>query len=69
VRGAGGEIVNLMKTSAFYSPATARDPHGRGRICSTSRRSCLRGAARGEYGVDGFYVGVPVQIGGRASRR
>ena len=41
-----------------------RDPHGRG--VSVRRKQVLPCAAllEGEYGVNGFYVGVPVQIGG-----
>ena len=40
VRGAGGEIVNLMKTSAFYSPAHGGDPDGRGLSVRQASRSC-----------------------------
>ncbi|MDQ6951706.1 MAG: malate dehydrogenase [Mariprofundales bacterium] len=62
----GAEIVKLLKTgSAFYAPGAAvvemaeailRDKH-----------SVLPCAAllQGEYGVDGFYMGVPCKLGGR----
>jgi malate dehydrogenase len=64
VRGAGGEIVNLLKTgSAFYSPAAAAIRMAEAYLLD--RKEILPAAAllEGEYGVDGFYVGVPVQIG------
>jgi malate dehydrogenase len=64
VRGAGGEIVNLMKTgSAFYSPAAAAIRMAEAYLFD--KREILPCAAllEGEYGVKGFYVGVPVQIG------
>jgi len=63
VRQAGGEIVNLLKTSAYYSPA-----HAAIRMTEAylyDRKEVLPCAAllEGEYGVKGFYVGVPVVIG------
>ncbi len=64
VRGAGGEIVGLLKTgSAFYSPATAAIRMARAYL--QDKREVLPAAAylEGEYGYSGFYLGVPVQIG------
>jgi len=63
VRNAGGEIVNLLKTSAFYSPAHAAIRMAEAYLFD--RKEILPCAALldGEYGVKGFYVGVPVQIG------
>ena len=63
VRGAGGEIVNLMKTSAYFSPA-----HAAIRMAESylfDKKEVLPAAAflEGEYGVSGFYFGVPAQIG------
>ena len=63
VRGAGGEIVNLMKTSAYFSPA-----HAAIRMAESylfDKKEVLPAAAflEGEYGVSGFYFGVPTQIG------
>jgi malate dehydrogenase len=63
VRQAGGEIVGLLKTSAYYSPA-----HAAIRMLEAyfgDRKEILPCAAllEGEYGVQGFYVGVPVVIG------
>jgi malate dehydrogenase len=64
VRGAGGEIVALLKTgSAYYSPAAAAIRMAEAYLYD--KKEILPAAAllEGEYGVDGFYVGVPVQIG------
>lgn len=63
VRNAGGEIVNLLKTSAFYSPAHAAIRMAEAYLFD--RKEILPCAAllEGEYGVNGFYVGVPAQIG------
>jgi malate dehydrogenase len=64
VRGAGGEIVNLLKTgSAFYSPAHAAIRMAEAYLFD--KKEILPAAAflEGEYGVQGFYVGVPVRIG------
>ncbi len=63
VRQAGGEIVNLLKTSAFYSPAHAAIQMAEAYLFD--RKQVLPCAAMldGEYGVSGFYVGVPVVLG------
>jgi malate dehydrogenase len=65
VRGAGGEIVNLMKTSAFYSPATAAIRMAEAYLYDKQEILPCAALLEGEYGVDGFYVGVPVQIGSK----
>jgi malate dehydrogenase len=64
VRGAGGEIVNLMKTgSAFYSPAAASIRMAEAYLLDKKEILPCAALLEGEYGVNGFYVGVPVQIG------
>jgi malate dehydrogenase len=63
-RQAGGEIVALLKTgSAFYSPAAAAIQLADAYL--NDRKAILPCAAwlEGEYGLEGLYVGVPVQIG------
>jgi malate dehydrogenase len=63
-RGAGGEIVALLKTgSAFYSPAAAAIQMADAYL--NDRKAILPCAAwlEGEYGLRDLYVGVPVQIG------
>jgi malate dehydrogenase len=64
VRGAGGEVVALLKTgSAFYSPAHSAIAMAESYLFD--RKAVLPCAAylEGEYGLRDLYVGVPVQIG------
>lgn len=64
VRGAGGEVVALLKTgSAYYSPATAAIRMAEAYL--SDKKEILPCAAylEGEYGYSGFYLGVPAQIG------
>lgn len=61
---AGGEVVKLLKTgSAFYSPASAAIVMAESIIGDQKRvlPSCVY--LKGEYGVDGYYVGVPAVLG------
>jgi len=64
VRGAGGEVVALLKTgSAFYSPASSAVAMAEAYLLD--KKAVLPAAAylEGEYGLKDLYVGVPVQIG------
>jgi malate dehydrogenase len=64
VRGAGGEVVALLKTgSAFYSPASSALQMAEAYL--HDRKAVLPCAAHleGEYGLRGLYVGVPARIG------
>jgi malate dehydrogenase len=64
VRNAGAEIVSLLKTgSAFYSPASAAIQMAEAILLDKKRILPCAAYLEGEYGVNGFYVGVPVQIG------
>jgi len=63
VRQAGGEIVNLLKTSAYYSPAHAAIDMAEAYLLDRQRILPCAAYLEGEYGVHGFYVGVPVVIG------
>jgi len=61
---AGGEVVKLLKTgSAFYSPASAAIAMVEAIIYDTKRLLPVCAYLQGEYGVDGYYVGVPAVIG------
>jgi malate dehydrogenase len=65
-RGGGGEIVNLMKTgSAFYSPAAAAIRMAEAYLYDKKEILPCAALLEGEYGVNGFFVGVPVQIGAK----
>ena len=63
VRQAGGEIVNLMKTSAYYSTAHAIIRMVEAYLFDKKEILPCAALLEGEYGVKGFYVGVPVCIG------
>ena len=63
-RFAGGEIVELLKTgSAYYSPAAASIAMAESYLKDKKRVLACAAYLEGEYGVNGYYVGVPVVIG------
>lgn len=69
-RSGGGEIVQLLKSgSAYYAPAASTFRmveailHDRKEILPCSA------LLRGEYGITGLFVGVPVQLGRRGVER
>ena len=64
VRGGGGEIVKLLKTSsAFYAPAAAAIQMAESYLRDQKRVLPCAAHLDGAYGVRGYYVGVPVVIG------
>lgn len=66
VRGAGGEIVNLLKTgSAFYSPAASAIQMVESYLFDQRRMVAAAAELNGEYGLSGIYLGVPVIISGK----
>lgn len=63
-RMAGGEVVGLLKTgSAFFSPAVSAIQMVESYLKDQKRVLACAALLEGEYGVDGYYVGVPVVIG------
>ena len=64
-RKGGGEIVNLMGTSAYYAPASSAVAMAEAFLHDQKR--LLAGAAflDGEYGYKDLFMGVPIIIGGR----
>ena len=63
-RGAGGEVVALLKTgSAFYSPASSTIAMVESILKDQKRvlPSCV--FLNGEFGVKGYFVGVPCVLG------
>lgn len=64
VRGAGGEVVALLKTgSAFYSPAASAIQMAEAYLFNQRRVLAAAAYLNGEYGIKGLYLGVPVIIG------
>ncbi len=63
-RKGGGEIVALLKTgSAFYAPAEAAIQMATAILHDQKRLLPCAAYLEGEYGVNGFFIGVPVIIG------
>ena len=63
-KGAGGEVVGLLKTgSAFVSPAVSALQMAEAIIKDQKRVLACACLCEGEYGVDGLYVGVPCVLG------
>jgi malate dehydrogenase len=61
---AGGEVVKLLKTgSAFYSPASAATAMAESILNDEKRLLPTCAYLQGEFGVDGYYVGVPAVLG------
>jgi malate dehydrogenase len=64
-RGGGAEIVNLLKTgSAYYAPSAAVVQMAEAIIRDKKRVLPCAAYCDKEYGVGGYFVGVPVKIGG-----
>jgi malate dehydrogenase len=62
-RTGGGEIVELLGTSAWYAPGAAAAQMVDS-ICLDEKRVLPCTAyLEGEYGIDGLYMGVPVKLG------
>jgi malate dehydrogenase len=63
-RDGGAEIVGLLKTgSAFYAPATSAIEMAEAYIKDQKRLLPCAAYCKGEFGLDGMYVGVPTIIG------
>ncbi|HUJ14175.1 MAG TPA: malate dehydrogenase [Thermoanaerobaculia bacterium] len=62
-RNGGAEIVNLLKTSAWYAPGASAVEMVEAIL--KDKRKILPCAAflNGEYGIKGLFVGVPVKLG------
>src|SRR5438552_1225698 len=62
-RNGGAEIVNLLKTSAWYAPGAATVEMVEAIL--KDKRKILPCAAylQGEYGIRDLYVGIPIKLG------
>ena len=59
----GGELVNLLGTSAWYAPGAAAAQIVDAIMLDEKRVLPCAAYLEGEYGIDGLYVGVPVKLG------
>jgi len=69
-RKAGGEIVALYKTgSAYYAPAASSIAMAESYLRDKKRVLPCAAYLEGEYGIHGYYFGVPVVIGAAGVER
>ena len=59
----GGEIVKLMGTSAYYAPASGTVMMAESIIKDKKRILPCAAFCQNEYGVGGYFVGVPCVLG------
>jgi malate dehydrogenase len=59
----GGEIVELLGTSAWYAPGAAAAQMVDSIVLDEKRVLPCTAYLAGEYGIDGLYMGVPVKLG------
>jgi malate dehydrogenase len=59
----GGEVVNLLGTSAWYAPGAATAQMVHAIMLDEKRVLPCTAYLEGEYGIDGLYMGVPVKLG------
>jgi len=66
----GGEIVGLLGTgSAFYAPASSAISMAESYLLDRKRVLPCAAYVKGQYGLKGLYVGVPVVIGEKGVER
>jgi malate dehydrogenase len=61
----GGEVVQLLGTSAWYAPGAATAQMVNAVMLDEKRVLPCTAYLKGEYGIDGLYMGVPVKLGAR----
>jgi len=59
----GGELVELLGTSAWYAPGAAAAQMVNSIVLDEKRVLPCTAYLEGEYGIDGLYMGVPVKLG------
>lgn len=65
----GGEVVKLMGTSAFFAPAAATIQMAEALIRDKKRILPACAFCKEEYGVGGYFVGVPAVLGSEGVER
>jgi malate dehydrogenase len=64
-RVGGGEITNLMKTSAYYAPSAAAVEMAEAILKDQKKVLPCAAYLEGEYGINDLFVGVPVKLGAK----
>jgi malate dehydrogenase len=67
--GGGGEIVQLMGTSAYYAPASGAIAMAESYLKAQRRVIACAAYLEGEYGYKDLYIGVPIVIGGEGMEK
>src|SRR5699024_2953654 len=62
-KGGGGELVNLMGTSAWYAPGAAAAQMVEAIVLDQNRILPCAAHLNGEYGQEELFLGVPVKLG------
>jgi malate dehydrogenase len=62
-KGGGGEIVDLMGTSAWYAPGAAAAEMTESIIKDSGRVLPAAAYVSGDYGLNDMFIGVPVRLG------
>ena len=62
-RKGGGEVVELLGTSAWYAPGAAVAQMVDAVMLDQKRVLPCTALLQGEYGIDDLYMGVPVKLG------
>ena len=65
----GGELVKLLGTSAWYAPGAACAQMVDAVLLDEKRVLPCTAYLEGEYGIDGLYMGVPVELGAHGIER
>src|SRR5581483_10100280 len=68
-RKGGGEVVNLLGTSAWYARGAAVAQMVESIVLDEKRVLPCTALLEGEYGIDGLYMGVPVVLGSSGIER
>ncbi len=68
-KAGGGEIVKLMGTSAYYAPASGSVMMAEAIVKDKKRILPCAGYCDSEYGVGGYFVGVPCVLGANGVER
>jgi malate dehydrogenase len=62
-RKGGGEVVELLGTSAWYAPGAAAAQMVDAVMLDQKRVLPCTALLQGEYGIDDLYMGIPVKLG------
>ena len=68
-RNGGAEIVNLLKTSAWYAPSSAACEMVEAILKDNKKILPCAAYLQGEYGFNDLFVGVPVKLGSKGMEK